>query len=123
MSAMEYDNDHGGDGNGGEQAMDCSRRLHAFVMWAVMMVGMMAPSAAPVLVLFAGMKRQATNIRAWGWRSRFSGWATSLSGPVSALGAALAQWALHRRAMLSAAMTARALLLRARFLSRPAHIS
>ena len=28
-----------------------------FAMWAVMMVGMMTPSAAPVLLLFAAMRR------------------------------------------------------------------
>jgi predicted metal-binding membrane protein len=31
--------------------------LFAFTMWAVMMVGMMAPSATPVLVLFAAAQR------------------------------------------------------------------
>src|SRR5262249_8565219 len=31
--------------------------LFAFTMWAVMMVGMMAPSATPILVLFAAAQR------------------------------------------------------------------
>ena len=32
--------------------------LLAFAMWAVMMVGMMTPSAAPVVLLVAGMNRR-----------------------------------------------------------------
>src|SRR5262245_51903466 len=30
-----------------------------FVMWAVMMVGMMAPSAAPMILLYAGVGRRS----------------------------------------------------------------
>jgi predicted metal-binding membrane protein len=30
---------------------------YTFVMWAVMMLAMMTPSAAPVILLFAGMQR------------------------------------------------------------------
>ena len=74
----------------------------AFAMWAVMMVGMMTPSAAPVVLLFAGMRRGSGR----------------LPGVVFAFGAgyllvwvlfsavaALAQWALHQAALLSPAMT------------------
>ena len=35
----------------------------AFAMWAVMMVGMMTPSAAPVVLLFAGMRRASGDQR------------------------------------------------------------
>ena len=74
-----------------------------FVMWTVMMIGMMSASAAPVLVLFAGA------------RSARDGRAVSLPVLLFGLGymtvwagfsavAALAQWALHQAALLSPAM-------------------
>jgi predicted metal-binding membrane protein len=76
--------------------------VFAVVMWSVMMVGMMAPSAAPVLLLYAGAQR---------------GRGVHGSGPIVLFGtgyllvwigfsiaAALAQWALHEAAMLSPAM-------------------
>lgn len=75
-----------------------------FAMWAVMMVAMMAPSAAPILLLFAAAHA-----------SRHE--RVSLAVPMFALGylvvwagfsafATLAQWALHQAAMLSPAMAA-----------------
>src|SRR5260221_14472286 len=43
----------------------------AFTMWAIMMVGMMTPSVAPVILLYARMGRQAastgTPFAATGW--------------------------------------------------------
>lgn len=73
-------------------------------MWAVMMVAMMLPSAAPLVLLFATMARRR--------RER-----QSPAAPTSALAAgylltwmafsvvaALAQWGLHRTALLSPAM-------------------
>jgi predicted metal-binding membrane protein len=76
-----------------------------FAMWVVMMVGMMAPSAAPVLLLFAATRarRQARGV--------------SLAALMFGLGyvtvwvgfsacAALAQWALHETTMLSPSMAA-----------------
>lgn len=76
----------------------------AFAMWAVMMVGMMTPSAAPVALLFAGMRRGVG--------------AHPLPAVVVAFGAgylliwvffsavaALAQWPLHQAALLSPMMT------------------
>jgi predicted metal-binding membrane protein len=76
-----------------------------FAMWTVMMVGMMAGSAAPVLLLFAasrakragGGARTATLMFGLGY---FAVWSA-----FSAL-AALAQWGLHAAAMLSPAMSA-----------------
>lgn len=74
-----------------------------FLMWAVMMIGMMSATAAPVLLLFSGMHtRQGAN-------------AIPLAVPLFALGyltvwlgfsasAALAQWALHQSALLSSGM-------------------
>jgi predicted metal-binding membrane protein len=79
--------------------------LFTFVMWSVMMTGMMAGSAIPVLLLFAAAHA------ARGERGR------GLAVPMFGLGyaavwigfsacAALAQWALHDTAMLSPAMAA-----------------
>ena len=76
-----------------------------FTMWAVMMVGMMSVSAAPVLLLFA-----ATHARRG---DRGVGSAVPLFGlgyitvwvGFSAC-ASLAQWALHQGALLSPAMAA-----------------
>ena len=74
-----------------------------FTMWSVMMVGMMSPSAAPVLLLFAATHgRRAergvpTAVLTFGlgyiivWIG-FSGFAT------------FAQWALHQGALLSSMM-------------------
>jgi predicted metal-binding membrane protein len=74
-----------------------------FLMWAVMMVGMMAASAVPVLLLF-GAARARRGVR-------------TVSGEMLAFGlgyvavwtafsacAALAQWALHETALLSPRM-------------------
>jgi predicted metal-binding membrane protein len=73
------------------------------VMWAVMMVGMMSASAAPVLLLFAGMQsRRAerdaplTVLFALGYVTVWLGFSVC---------AALAQWALHDGALLSSTMS------------------
>ena len=76
-----------------------------FAMWAVMMIGMMAGPATPMLLLFAGMQR-----------TRVSG-PVPMALPAFGLGdltvwtgfsacAAIAQEALHRAALLSPAMAA-----------------
>ena len=76
-----------------------------FAMWVVMMVGMMAGAAAPMLLLFAGAQAGRGPQR------------TSMALPLFGLGyltvwvgfsacAALAQEGLHRAAMLSPAMAA-----------------
>lgn len=76
-----------------------------FAMWVVMMVGMMAGTAAPVLLLFAaahrgrGQRRMRPAVLMFGL-----GYLTVWVG-FSAC-AALAQWALHQTAMLSPAMAA-----------------
>jgi predicted metal-binding membrane protein len=77
--------------------------VFTIIMWAVMMVGMMAPSAAPVLLLFAASVKARHG--------------SSLARPVIAFGtgyvliwsafsaaAALTQWRLHEAALMSAAM-------------------
>lgn len=80
-----------------------------FVMWAVMMIGMMAGAALPVLLLFAGIharrgeRRTAPAVLSFGL-----GYLTVWLG-FSAF-AAMAQWALHQGASLSPAMATRSTL-------------
>jgi len=75
-----------------------------FVMWAVMMVGMMAPSAAPMILMYARAGRQGTvagkPLAATGWfvAGYFLAWAGF------SLAATLAQWVLDRKALLDARM-------------------
>jgi predicted metal-binding membrane protein len=82
-----------------------------FVMWALMMVGMMAPSAAPMILLYARVARQGSiagkPLAAAGWFAAgyFLAWAGF------SLVATLIQWVLERRALLDAHMTGASLLL------------
>jgi predicted metal-binding membrane protein len=79
--------------------------VFTFAMWAVMMVGMMAGTAAPVLFLFAAARagrsergvRLAVLMFGLGYLAVWVGFSVC---------AALAQWALHQAAMLSPAMAA-----------------
>ncbi len=73
-------------------------------MWAVMMVAMMLPSAAPTILLFAGVSRRRrqqgrpavpVTVFTLGYLLVWTGYAAA---------AAAAQWELHRRALLSPAM-------------------
>jgi len=74
-----------------------------FAMWAVMMVGMMAASAAPVILLFAAMYRRR---RPHGWPivvfAFGAGYLLVWIG--FSAGAAFTQWALHQAALLSPMM-------------------
>jgi predicted metal-binding membrane protein len=77
--------------------------LFTFAMWAVMMVGMMAPAALPVLLLFAGARAQraergvapAVLLFGLGYLAVWLGFSAC---------ATVAQWALHQGAMLSSTM-------------------
>jgi predicted metal-binding membrane protein len=75
----------------------------AFLMWVVMMVGMMTPAAAPVVILFAATaagrhaRRIPVTVLAFGL-GYFAVWAGF------SVSAALAQWALHQTALLSPMM-------------------
>jgi len=75
-----------------------------FAMWAVMMTGMMTPSVAPMILLYAGFGRKATASGApfasAGWF--FAGYLAVWIG-FGALATA-AQWALTGLALLSPAM-------------------
>ncbi len=71
-----------------------------FIMWSAMMIGMMTPSAAPMILIYARVARQAAERRrpfaAAGWFAAgyLSAWLTF------SLAAALAQWGLQRAALL-----------------------
>ena len=78
--------------------------LFTFAMWVVMMVGMMTASAAPVMMLFAGMHAGRGAPRSPRVVFVF-GAGYLLVWTVFSAGAALAQWALHHLAMLSPSMT------------------
>jgi predicted metal-binding membrane protein len=79
--------------------------LFTFLMWAVMMVGMMSAPAAPVLLLFADMQvrhgerglSRALLLFGLGYITVWLGFSAS---------AALAQWALHEAALLSLGLAA-----------------
>lgn len=73
-------------------------------MWTVMMVGMMTPSAAPMILIYTQVARQATTL---GKPFVSAGWFTSgylLVWAAFALLATLSQWALERGALLSPMM-------------------
>lgn len=77
-----------------------------FAMWAVMMVGMMTPSAAPMVLIYARVARQAARER-----KPFAATAWFAGGYLLAwigfsLGATLAQWALERSGLLTSSMAA-----------------
>lgn len=87
------------------RAWTASDVFFTFVMWIVMMAGMMAPSVIPILLLFAGAhaRRGRTSVRmltlmfALGYAFMWTGF--------SAL-ATLAQYALHDAGLLSPLMAA-----------------
>ena len=75
-----------------------------FVMWAVMMVGMMAPSAAPIILIYARLGRQA---KAAGKPFAATGWFAAgyfLAWIGFSLAATLAQWVFERAALLDSRM-------------------
>jgi predicted metal-binding membrane protein len=73
-----------------------------FLMWAIMMVGMMLPSAAPVMLLHARVcRRRVGRIAPTG--SFLLGYVTVWTG--CSAGATALQWGLERLALLSPSMT------------------
>jgi predicted metal-binding membrane protein len=75
-----------------------------FAMWVVMMVGMMAPSAAPMILMYARVGRQG---RAAGRPLAATGWFAAgyfLAWVGFSLAATLVQWAVERAALLDSRM-------------------
>ena len=82
-----------------------------FVMWAIMMVGMMTPSVAPALLLFANLNRQRrAAARPFVPTFAFLG-GYLLVWTLFSLAATFLQAWLHRAALLSPAMVSRSPLL------------
>jgi predicted metal-binding membrane protein len=80
--------------------------LFVFAMWAVMMLGMMTPSAAPIILIYARVARQAVLDRQpFAATSWFAG-GYLLAWVGFALAATLAQWAIERLGGLTPGMTA-----------------
>ena len=77
---------------------------YVFAMWVVMMIGMMTPSAAPMILIYARVGRQAVlsghPFAASGWFA--SGYLVAWLG--FSLAATSAQWALERAAVLTPMM-------------------
>src|SRR5262249_10500542 len=77
---------------------------YVFVMWAVMMVGMMAPSAAPMILMYARVGRQS---RAQGKPFAATGWFAAgyvIAWTAFSLAATLLQWGIERAALLDSKM-------------------
>jgi len=77
---------------------------YVFAMWAVMMIGMMTPSVAPMILIYARVGRQAVMsghpFAASGWFA--SGYLIAWTG--FSLAATSAQWVLDRAALLTPMM-------------------
>ena len=100
--AMKYDRAMADMGMTMDMPWRAADVFFTFAMWVVMMVAMMAASAAPVMLFFAGMHtgrggKSATRVFAFG-----AGYL--LVWFVFSAVATLTQWALHHWAMLSPSM-------------------
>jgi len=86
-----------------DQAWTLADGWFTFAMWAVMMVGMMAPTALPMLLLFAaaraGRDHRGISLATLSFGLGYIAAWTSFSA-----GATLAQFGLHQAALLSPAM-------------------
>lgn len=77
-----------------------------FLMWAIMMIAMMLPSALPMILTFAAVSRNRQRLgRAYASMSIFLAGYVAIWCAFSAI-AALGQWWLHRHALLSSSMAA-----------------
>jgi len=76
---------------------------YVFAMWVVMMIGMMTPSAAPMILIYARAGRQEREGRPFASAAWFAG-GYMLAWIVFSLAATAAQWALERAALLTPMM-------------------
>lgn len=77
------------------QPWDASYFLMIFLMWAVMMVGMMLPTAAPTILIFARATRQNPGSASPVLRSYLFALGYLLTWTVFSLGATLLQWGVE----------------------------
>lgn len=76
---------------------------YVFVMWVVMMIGMMTPSVTPMILVYARVGRQAAESRPFASVAWFAG-GYFLAWIAFSLVATSLQWALERAALLTAMM-------------------
>jgi len=95
---------HAAMGMAGLQEWGTSDLAALFVMWVVMMIGMMLPSAAPMILLVAGTHRRQGGPQAQARTAAFAA-GYMVAWIEFSLAAALAQAALHAGAVMSSAMT------------------
>jgi predicted metal-binding membrane protein len=88
-----------------EGTWDARYFLLIFLMWAVMMIGMMLPSAAPTTLLFATVLRKSDPQNAPVARTYAFAAGYVLVWTAFSLAATLLQWLLARAALLSPMMT------------------
>ena len=87
-----------------ESTWDAGYLALIFGMWAVMMVGMMLPSAAPAILLYAAVLRNSAGAEAPVARTYAFAGGYVLAWLGFSLGATLLQWALAEAALLSPMM-------------------
>jgi predicted metal-binding membrane protein len=87
-----------------EGTWDARYFLLIFLMWAVMMIGMMLPSAAPTALLFANVLRKSDPQNAPVARTYAFAGGYVLAWTAFSLAATLLQWALAKAALLSPMM-------------------
>jgi predicted metal-binding membrane protein len=75
-----------------------------FLMWVVMMIGMMTPSVAPMILIYARIGRQTAGERGPLAASTWFALGYLLSWTAFSLAATTAQWALERAALLTPMM-------------------
>jgi predicted metal-binding membrane protein len=93
-----------------------SEFFFTLAMWVVMMVGMMTPSAAPMILLYARVGRQAAiDGKSFASTSWFTG-GYLIAWAGFALLATMAQWALDRASLLTPAMASASAILGGIFL-------
>ena len=107
MASSMSDSTHGSMGAMPAEHMGGSpiRLLATFLMWAVMMVGMMAPSVAPMILIYARVARQASNRGKWFASSAWFALGYFLAWIGFAMLATLVQSGLERALLLSPTMT------------------
>jgi predicted metal-binding membrane protein len=94
-------------GGGADAGWSAGTLLPLFLMWAGMMVAMMLPSASPMILTFAAVSRnRRRQERPYVPVAIFVAGYVVIWTAFSAL-AAVAQWILHRQALLSPAMASR----------------
>lgn len=77
---------------------------YTLAMWIIMMIGMMTPSVAPMILIYARVGRQATAHGQPFAASAFLAAGYLLAWAAFSLAAAVAQWALERAALLTPMM-------------------